>query len=69
MHKTIHSAPVDLVLPPAATSGHTTSKVDAIPTVHPTLHNMNSATAKAATPKQLTTFTKGVPPSRLGLQE
>ena len=62
-------APVNPEIPPAAPSGPTTSTVDAIPTVPPALQNRNSTPAKAAATRQSTRITKGVPPSRLGLQE
>ena len=67
--ETIQQAPVEAEIPPAAPSGPTTSTVDAIPTVPPALQNRNSTPAKAPTPRQSTRSTKGVPPSRLGLQE
>ena len=67
--ESIQQAPVEAEIPPAAPSGPTTSTVDAIPTVPPALQNRNSTPAKAPTPRQSTRSTKGVPPSRLGLQE
>ena len=67
--ETSQQAPVDPEIPPAVPSGPTTSTVDAIPTVPPALQNKNSTPAKAPTPRQSTRSTKGVPPSRLGLQE
>ena len=67
--ETNQQAPVEAEIPPAAPSGPTTSTVDAIPTVPSALQNRNSTPAKAPTPRQSTRSTKGVPPSRLGLQE
>ena len=61
--------PVNPASQPANPSGPTTSTVDAIPTVPPALQNRNSTPAKAPTPRQSARATKGVPPSRLGLQE
>ena len=67
--ETIQQVPVDPEIPPAAPSGHSTSTVDALPTVPPALQNRNSTPARAPATRQSTRIIKGVPPSRLGLQE
>ena len=60
------------VLQQAAPSSQATSTVDAIPTVPPLMQNGNSTSRTPRTPRQPRTSarsTKGIPPSRLGLQK
>ena len=57
---------------PAVPSSQATSTVDAIPTVPPSKQNENSIPRTPRTPRQPRTSgrsTKGIPPTRLGLQE
>ena len=57
---------------PAVPSSQATSTVDAIPTVPPSKQNRNSTPRTPRTPRQPRTSrrsTKGIPPTRLGLQE
>ena len=56
----------------AAPSSQATSTVDAIPTVPSSMQNRNSIPRTPRTPRQPRTSrrsTKGIPPTRLGLQE
>ena len=58
--------------PPAVPSSQATSTVDAIPTVPPSKQNGNSTPRTSRTPRHPRVSrrsTKGIPPSRLGLQE
>ena len=61
--------PVDPEISPAEPSGPTTSTVDAIPTIPPALQKESSTPRKAPTPRKSTRINRGIPPSRLGLQE
>ena len=54
---------------PAVSSSQATSTVDAIPTVPPSKQNSNSTPRTPRQPRVSRRSTKGIPPTRLGLQK